>query len=69
MLAAGLRPAPACAAEPIPVPPEQFDTLINPQPSELLFQQIPWLLSVHDARVKAAPEGKPIGPAAALGVC
>ena len=77
VLAAGLLATPATAAEPKPIPPEQFDalnTLIKPQPGELLFQQIPWLLSVHDARVKAAAEGKPIlvwsgSGGAPLGVC
>ena len=77
VLAAGLLAAPASAAEPKPIPPEQFDalnTLIKPQPGELLFQEIPWLLSVHDARVKAAAEGKPIlvwsgSGGAPLGVC
>ena len=69
--------APTAAAEPKPIPAEQFDklnALIKPQPGELLFQQIPWLLSVHDARVKAAAEGKPIlvwsgSGGAPLGVC
>ena len=76
VLAAGLLAA-AAAAEPKPIPPEQFEALnelIKPQPGELLFQQIPWLLSVHDARVKAAAEGKPIlvwsgSGGAPLGVC
>jgi hypothetical protein len=77
VLAAGLLGASVSAAEPKPIPPEQFEalnTLIKPQPGELLFQQIPWLLSVHDARVKAAAEGKPIlvwsgSGGAPLGVC
>ena len=76
-LTAGLLAATAGAAEPKPIPPEQFDAiskLIKPQPGELLFQQIPWLLSVHDARVKAAAEGKPLliwsgSGGAPLGVC
>ena len=76
-LASGLLTAPSAAAEPKPIPPEQFDALnklIKPQPGELLFQQIPWLLSVLDARVKAATEGKPIlvwsgSGGAPLGVC
>lgn len=77
VLAVGLMAAPAAAAEPRPIPPEQFaalNKLIKPQAGELLFQQIPWLLSVHDARVKAAAEGKPIliwsgSGGAPLGVC
>ena len=77
VLAAGLLVVAAPAAGPKPIPPEQFDALnrlIKPQPGELLFQQIPWLLNVHDARVKAAAEGKPIlvwsgSGGAPLGVC
>ena len=69
--------APAGAAEPKPILPELFESLsklIKPQSGELLFQEIPWLLSVHDARVKAAAEGKPIliwsgSGGAPLGVC
>jgi hypothetical protein len=59
------------------IPPEQFDKLhkmIKPQPGELRFQEIPWLLSVYDARKKAAEEGKPIliwsgSGGAPVGVC
>jgi hypothetical protein len=77
VLTAGLLAAPGRAAEPKPIPAEDFDKLaklIKPQPGELLFQEIPWLLSVHDARVKAAAEGKPIlvwsgSGGAPLGVC
>ena len=77
VLAVAVFATPATAAEPKPIPPEQFEAiskLIKPQPGELLFQQIPWLLSVHDARVKAAAEGKPIlvwsgSGGAPLGVC
>jgi hypothetical protein len=68
---------PVQAEQPKPIPPEQFDKLhkmIKPQSGELRFQEIPWLLSVWDARKKAAAEGKPIlvwsgsgGPP--LGVC
>jgi hypothetical protein len=62
---------------PKPIPPDQFDKilkLIKPQAGELRFQQIPWLLSVHEARKKAAAEGKPIliwsgSGGAPLGVC
>ncbi len=47
---------------------------IKPQPGESKWTEIPWLLSVHDARVKAAAEGKPIfiwssGGALPLGTC
>jgi len=65
------------ADEPRPIPPDQFDKLhrmIKPQPGELRFQDIPWLLSVHEARKQAAAEGKPIlvwsgSGGAPLGVC
>jgi hypothetical protein len=65
------------AGEPGPIPPEQFAALhklIKPQPSELRFQEIPWLLSVWEARQKAAAEGKPIlvwsgAGGAPIGVC
>lgn len=43
--------------------PERFAQvhgLIKPQTGELRFQEIPWLLSVWEARQKAAAEGKPI---------
>lgn len=64
-------------AQPAAIPAAQFDRLhklIKPQPGELRFHEIDWLLSVHDARVKAAKEGKPIlvwsgAGGAPLGVC
>ncbi len=40
-----------------PLSAEQFAktlALIKPQPGESKWTEIPWLLSVHDARVKAA---------------
>jgi hypothetical protein len=56
---------------------ERFETvlrLIKPQDGELRFREIPWLLSIHEARTKAAAEGKPIliwsgSGGAPLGVC
>jgi hypothetical protein len=56
---------------------EQFaelHRLIRPQPGELRFHEIPWLLDVWEARKKAAAEGKPIlvwsgAGGAPLGVC
>jgi hypothetical protein len=65
------------AGESDPIPPEQFAALyklIKPQPGELRFQEIPWLLSVWEARRTAAAEGKPIlvwsgAGGAPLGVC
>ena len=64
-------------AEPKPIPPDQFDKIhkmIKPQPGELRFQDIPWLMSTWEARKKAAAEGKPIlvwsgSGGAPLGVC
>ncbi len=72
--------APAKPGKPAAVDPlsaEQFAktlALIKPQPGESKWTEIPWLLSVHDARVKAAAEGKPIfiwssGGALPLGTC
>jgi hypothetical protein len=60
-----------------PLSDEQFAktlALIKPQPGESKWSEIPWLLSVHDARVKAAAEGKPIfiwsaGGALPIGTC
>ena len=49
--------------EPQSIPAAQFDKLhrlIKPQAGESRFQEIPWLLSVWEARTKAAAEGKPI---------
>lgn len=43
--------------------PERFEAvhrMIKPQPGELRFNEIPWLLSIWEARQKAAAEGKPI---------
>jgi hypothetical protein len=65
------------AEEPKRIPPDQFAKLhkmINPQPGELRFQEIPWLMSAYDARKKAAEEGKPIlvwsgSGGAPVGVC
>jgi hypothetical protein len=65
------------AEEPKPIPPEQFAKLhkmIKPQPGELRFQDIPWLMSTYEARKKAAEEGKPIlvwsgSGGAPVGVC
>jgi hypothetical protein len=51
----------ATAAEPIA--PDRFDQLrqkIKPQAGESRFWEIPWLLSLDEALVKAAQEGKPI---------
>jgi hypothetical protein len=62
---------------PAPIPPEQFENvlkLIKPQPGELRFHEVPWLIDVWEARGKAAKEGKPIlvwsgAGGAPIGVC
>ena len=49
--------------EPPAIPADQFlklHALIKPQPGELRFHEIPWLIDVWEARKKAAAEGKPI---------
>jgi hypothetical protein len=51
------------SAEPKPIAANQFEELqklIKPQSGESQFLDIPWILSVWEAREKAAAEGKPI---------
>ena len=51
------------AAEPRPIPADQFERLcqmVKPQAGESKWMDVPWLLSVQEARQKAAAEGKPI---------
>jgi hypothetical protein len=58
-----LGQVPALAADPKAIPPVQFEKLhkmIMPQAGEMRFEEIPWYLSVWEARKKAAEEGKPI---------
>lgn len=63
--------------EPAEIPAQQFvklHALIKPQPGELRFREIPWLIDVWEARRKAAAEGKPIlvwsgAGGAPIGVC
>lgn len=82
MIAAILWPAAAIAqvknlTEPHAIPDDRFAelyTLIRPQPGELRFHEIPWLIDVWEARKKAAAEGKPIlvwsgAGGAPIGVC
>jgi hypothetical protein len=74
---AGPLAAPQAAARSDPIPADQFATLlrlIKPQPGELRFHEIPWLIDVWEARKKAAAEGKPIlvwsgAGGSPLGVC
>lgn len=46
-----------------PIPPRQFaklEALIRPDEGSEKWQQIPWMVSLWEARKKAAAEGKPI---------
>lgn len=62
---------------PAPIAADQFDSLhrlIRVQPDEQRFWQIPWKLSVTEAREEAARDGKPIlvwagAGGAPIGVC
>ena len=38
----------------------QLRKQIRPQPGESRWMEIPWLIDVHEARKKAAAEGKPL---------
>ena len=65
------------AADPMPIPPAQFEKLhrmVRVQPDEQRFWQIPWKLTISEARAQAAAEGKPIfvwagAGGAPIGVC
>ena len=56
---------------------ESFDQLrkqIRPQPGESRWMDLPWLTDIHEARRKAAAEGKPLfvysgGGATGIGPC
>lgn len=51
------------ADEPGPVPADQFEQLhqtIKPQEGESLFWRVPWLLSLDEALIQGAKEGKPV---------
>jgi len=68
--------APALPAQSA-ITPETFDklrALIRPHEGESRWREIDWLTSLHDARARAAAEGKPIllwsgGGAPPLGGC
>lgn len=57
--------------------PETFRSLhaqIRPQTGESHWMKVPWLTDLHDARVKAAAEGKPLllsvsGKGLSIGMC
>lgn len=53
---------------------ERLHKQIKPQPGESRWMEIPWLIDLHEARRKAAAEGKPLfvmsgGGATAIGPC
>jgi hypothetical protein len=76
-LLAGLCVPALRAAEPEPIPVDQFESLhrmIRVQPEEQRFWQVPWHLTIGAARAQAAQEGKPIfvwagAGGAPIGVC
>jgi hypothetical protein len=67
----------AFAGDITPIPSDDFDKLhkmIRVQADEQRFWQIPWKLSITEARLQAAKEGKPIfvwagAGGAPIGVC
>jgi hypothetical protein len=62
LLATVFIPATSRAAAPAPTP-EQFEkiqSLIKPAGEEAKWEQIPWMASLWQARIKAAATGKPI---------
>lgn len=68
---------PGVKIEPAAIPTVEFPklhALIKPQPGELRFHEIPWLIDVWEARRQAAKVGKPIlawsgAGGAPIGVC
>lgn len=66
---------PAQSAEQLdPASFERLHKQIKPQPGESRWMEIPWLIDLHEARRKAAAEGKPLfvmsgGGATAIGPC
>ena len=77
LLASLLTVVPATAADIKPIPADQFSKLhkmIRVQPDEQRFWQIPWKLTIREARQQAAAQGKPIfvwagAGGAPIGVC
>ena len=63
--------------EPRPIPADRFEALakrVRPQPGEQRFWEIPWKLTIGEAREEAARAGKPIfvwagAGGAPIGVC
>ena len=53
---------------------QSIHSKIRPQPGESCLMAIPWLTDLHDAREKAAAEGKPLflmvsGKGLSIGMC
>ncbi|OAI54879.1 hypothetical protein AYO44_14105 [Planctomycetaceae bacterium SCGC AG-212-F19] len=77
LMAGLLVSVPVGAGDIKPIPPDQFAKLhkmIRVQPDEQRFWQIPWKLTITEARAQAAKEGKPIfvwagAGGAPIGVC
>ena len=66
--------SPASAQDLTPASFERLHRQIKPQPGESRWMEVPWLIDLHQARQKAAAEGKPIfvlsgGGATAIGPC
>ena len=76
-LTVGLSNGELRADDPKSISPSQFDKLhkmVRVQPDEQRFWQIPWKLTITEAREQAAKEGKPIfvwagAGGAPIGVC
>jgi hypothetical protein len=81
LLAAGLMSGAGALAQPMPAEVKlngetfaQLRKQIRPQPGESRWMDIPWQIDVHEARKKAAAEGKPLfvysgGGATGIGAC
>jgi hypothetical protein len=67
----GPKQAPAEGAGGLLVPThfEKLRDLIRPSEGESRWEQIPWLTRIHEARGRAAAEGKPILLWSAGGCC
>jgi hypothetical protein len=68
--AAGAKPAAELTADTF----ARLRNQIRPQPGESRWLEIPWLLDLHEARRRAAAEGKPLfvysgGGATGIGAC
>jgi hypothetical protein len=75
LVGAAVPPASQAADQDLgPATFSRLHRLIRPQPGESRWMEIPWLIDLHEARTKAAAEGKPLfvmsgGGATAIGPC